>query len=105
LAEHFLGGVDAAGVVAGVDEGLEGLAILELRFAILKDSAGDGETAGGRAAGGDVTSGEIGGIGGVELGGARIHDGEVGEPPSNDDYLRSSASRPFNQPSTAWATF
>jgi hypothetical protein len=29
--------------------------------------------AGGRAAGGDVTSGEIGGMGGVELGGARVH--------------------------------
>jgi hypothetical protein len=74
LTEHFLGGVDAAGVVAGVEEGLE---VAAGTATDIKDPAagceGDGEMTGGRAAGGDVTSGEIGGIGGVELGGARVH--------------------------------
>jgi hypothetical protein len=41
-------------------------------FVFLNDSVGDGEMTGGRAAGGDATPGEIGGMGGVEPGGARV---------------------------------
>jgi hypothetical protein len=80
LAEHFVGCIDAAGVVAGVDEGLEvatGAATdIEHPAAGWK---GDGEMTSGRTARGDVTTGEVGGIGGVELGGARVH--VLSEPP------------------------